>query len=321
MDDPILLNDWHPVARVEDVSERQPLKARLLGEDLVLWRAEGQAKVWQDLCIHRGTRLSLGRIEGDRLECPYHGWTYGADGRCVHIPAHPEQAPPAKARVKTYQAREQYGLVWACLGQPAQDVPPFPEWDDPAFRKVFCGPYPVQAAGPRIVENFLDVGHFPFVHEGILGDRSRPEIEEYEAERTAEGVVARGVRIYQPNGYGVGIGGPVSYTYKIFRPLTVYFIKESDGPCLSIFMAVTPHDPLHCTAWLWEAMNYGHDVPAAELSAFQDTIFGQDTPIVQSQRPELLPLDLQAELHLRSDRAAIAYRMWLRDLGLAYGTA
>jgi phenylpropionate dioxygenase-like ring-hydroxylating dioxygenase large terminal subunit len=309
------------VARAEAVTEAKPLAARLLGEDLVLWRAGGQALAWQDLCIHRGTRLSLGRIDGQRLECPYHGWTYGADGRCVHIPAHPEQAPPGKARVKTYLTREQYGMVWVCLGQPAQEPPPFPEWDDPAFRKIFCGPYALRAAGPRIVENFLDVGHFPFVHEGILGDRARPEIEDYEAHSGPEGVVARGVRIYQPNGYGVGQGGTVSYTYKVFRPLTAYFVKESDGPRLAIILLITPHDALESTVWMWEALNYSPEVPDAELRAFQDEIFGQDRPIVQSQRPELLPLDLQAELHLKSDRLAIAYRMWLRELGLTFGTA
>ena len=69
------------------------------------------------------------------------------------------------------------------------------------------------------------------------------------------------------------------------------------------------------------AMNYGHDIPAEELIAWQDEIFAQDRPIVQSQRPELLPLDLQAELHLRSDRTAIAYRKWLNELGLSFGTS
>jgi phenylpropionate dioxygenase-like ring-hydroxylating dioxygenase large terminal subunit len=56
------------------------------------------------------------------------------------------------------------------------------------------------------------------------------------------------------------------------------------------------------------------------MIAFQDQIFAQDRPILESQRPELLPLDLQAELHLRSDRTAIAYRRWLRQLGVRTGT-
>jgi phenylpropionate dioxygenase-like ring-hydroxylating dioxygenase large terminal subunit len=69
---------------------------------------------------------------------------------------------------------------------------------------------------------------------------------------------------------------------------------------------------------MWMAMNYE---PQGDMIAFQDKIFAQDRPIVESQRPELLPLDLQAELHLRSDRTAIAYRRWLRDLGVRTGTA
>ena len=69
------------------------------------------------------------------------------------------------------------------------------------------------------------------------------------------------------------------------------------------------------------AMNYGHDISEQELINWQDRIFAQDRPILQSQRPELLPLDLQAELHLRSDRTAIAYRRWLNQLGLTFGTA
>jgi phenylpropionate dioxygenase-like ring-hydroxylating dioxygenase large terminal subunit len=57
------------------------------------------------------------------------------------------------------------------------------------------------------------------------------------------------------------------------------------------------------------------------MIAFQDTVAAQDVPIVESQRPEKLPLDLQAELHLRSDKTSIAYRKWLNELGLTFGTS
>ncbi len=321
IDDPVLLNDWHPVATVELLRRRQVLGVRLLEEDIVLWQAGAQVLAWQDLCIHRGTRLSLGKVEDGTLACPYHGWTYDASGRCVHIPAHPDQVPPAKARVKPYQARVQYGLIWVCLGEPRQDMPPFPEWGDPSFRKILCGPYPVRASGPRIVENFLDIAHFPFVHEGILGDKAHPEISDYRAEVTPEGVVAQGVQVYQPDPYGTGQGDTVSYTYKALRPLTAYLLKESAGPRFSILLTITPHAATESTAWMWMTMNYGHDIPEEELRSWQDTIFSQDRPILESQRPELLPLDLQAELHLRSDRLAIAYRTWLNQLGVSFGTA
>src|SRR5947199_2492044 len=183
LDDPVLVDDWHPVAREEDLASGGPVAARLLGEDIVVWRSGDRYLAWRDICIHRGTRLSLGRVvAGDGLECAYHGWTYGADGRCTHIPAHPAQAPPAKACVATYQAKAAYGVVWATLGSGASGIPRFDLMEQAGHHVLLAGPYPVKAAGPRVIENFLDVGHFPFVHEGILGDRSRPEIEDYSAE-------------------------------------------------------------------------------------------------------------------------------------------
>ena len=319
--DPTLLADWHVVARASDLLPGRPAPARLPGTDLVLWQSNGRIHAWRDLCIHRGTRLSLGRVEDGCLVCPYHGWTYDETGQCVAIHAHPEQTPPAKARAETYHVQQRYGLIWVCLGEPASEIAPFPEWDDPVYRKIFCGPYAVQAAGPRIVENFLDIAHFPFVHEGILGDQAYPEIEEYQAEIRPDGVIAQGVRVYQPDPYGTGVGDTVAYTYRVHRPLTASLTKESAGPRFTILLMVTPHDLVGSSAWIWMAQNYGHDIPEEELVAYQDEIFLQDRPIVESQRPELLPLDLQAELHLRSDRTAIAYRRWLNQLGVTFGTA
>ncbi len=319
IDDPVLINDWHPVASLAQLKHQNILAVRLLGEDIVIWQTDEQVLAWQDLCIHRGTRLSLGTVKDDVLACPYHGWTYDATGRCIHIPAHPEQTPPEKAQAKSYQARIGYDLVWVSLGEPTHDLPSFPEWDKDEYRKLLCGPYPVQASGPRIVENFLDIAHFPFVHEGILGDQAHPEIEDYEAQIDPEGVIATGVRVYQPDPYGTGQGDTVAYTYKALRPLTAYLLKESVGPSFSILLMITPHETVESSAWMWMTMNYGHDIPADELIAWQDEIFSQDQPILESQRPELLPLDLQAELHLRSDRLAIAYRQWLNELGLTFG--
>lgn len=321
INDPVLLNDWHVVARVEDVAEGKLVGVRLLGENLVLWKVNGQILAWRDICIHRGTRLSLGRIEDNQVVCPYHGWTYNSEGHCVRIPAHPEQVPPAKAGVQTYQVRACYGLVWVSLGSPEQDVPTFPEWDDPSFRKVFCGPYPYRASGPRAIENFLDVAHFPYVHEGLLGDREHTAIEDYEASVGSDGVTADNIRIWQPDPDGLGQGAMVTYTYRVFRPLTAYFVKTSAGPKFAIYFAVTPVEEVECIGWMWLAMNYGYDVPEADLRGFEDRIVAQDIPIVESQRPELLPLDLQAELHLRCDRTAIAYRKYLRELGVTFGAA
>jgi phenylpropionate dioxygenase-like ring-hydroxylating dioxygenase large terminal subunit len=318
LDDPVMVEDWHPVARADDLSAGGPIGVRLLGEDLVLWRSGDEFFAWRDLCVHRGTRLSLGRVlEDARLECPYHGWTYGADGGCVLMPAHPTQAPPAKARVATFRAKAAYGVVWVTLGSGNTEIPRFALLDDPTHQVLMAGPYRVRASGPRVIENFLDVGHFPFVHEGILGDRARPEIEDYDATVNADGVLATGVKVFQPDPYATGQGSVVSYTYRVHRPLSASFIKHGEHS-FGMLLSVTPHDAVDSTAWMWMAMNYE---PASEMVEFQDRIFAQDRPILESQRPELLPLDLQAELHLRSDRTAIAYRRWLHQLGVRTGAS
>ena len=162
--------------------KRKPV--RLLEHDVVIWRNQDGVHAWQDLCVHRGSKLSFGRVVNDCLACPYHGWEYDSSGQCVRIPAHPGQPPPARAHTTVYPVKERYGLVWVCLGNPAQDVPAFPEWEDASFSKIPAGPYLYRAHGPRVVENFLDVAHFPFVHMGYLGDPSQTEIGDYEAEIT-----------------------------------------------------------------------------------------------------------------------------------------
>jgi phenylpropionate dioxygenase-like ring-hydroxylating dioxygenase large terminal subunit len=208
-------------------------------------------------------------------------------------------------------------VVWVTLGHGATEIPTFELLQNPAYHVVMAGPYRVKASGPRIIENFLDVGHFPFVHEGTLGDRARPEIEDYTARIDEGGVVATGVRVFQPDPYGTGRGSTVDYTYRAHRPLSASFIKHGEHS-FGMMLSVTPHDLVDSTAWMWMAMNYE---PEASIVEFQDRIFAQDRPILESQRPELLPVDLQAELHLRSDRTAIAYRKWLRELGVRTGIA
>jgi phenylpropionate dioxygenase-like ring-hydroxylating dioxygenase large terminal subunit len=321
IEDRVLLDDWHVVLRSSDLPEGGLLKARLLGEDLVVWRVGGVAHAWQDLCVHRGSRLSLGHVEGEYLVCAYHGWTYNSEGQCIRFPAHPEQEPPRTAHTVTYQTQEKYGYVWVSLGAPGVDVPSFPEWGDTTYRKIICRPFVYKASAPRAVENFLDVGHFPFVHEGLLGDKEHTAIEDYDVASDIEGIVASNVKVWQPDPDGTGVGKYVNYTYGTRRPFTAYFSKTSNGETYMIQLNVTPVDEFESIAWMCIGMNYSGNIPEGELMAFQERIVGQDIPVVESQRPERLPLDLQAELHLRSDRIAVAYRKWLRQLGLTFGTA
>src|SRR5579863_2176325 len=107
INDPVLINDWHVVATAGTLKEGQPLAVRLLDEDIVLWRVGEKIHAWRDVCLHRGTRLSLGKIENECLVCPYHGWTYNQDGQCIRFPAHPDQKPPQTARATSYRVQEQ----------------------------------------------------------------------------------------------------------------------------------------------------------------------------------------------------------------------
>ena len=321
IDDPVLKREWLPAADLSELNPNEPFGFRLLNEDLVLVHLEGGWECWLDLCVHRGTKLSLGKLTDGRLTCPYHGWAYGPGGACVHIPAHPDQAIPTKARTPRLPLHISSGIVWVAFEPPEHDPPALPEWKDGSFKKIPCGPFSVKASGPRVVENFLDVAHFAFVHEGYLGSKDHPEIPDYTVEHAPEGITSRDIEVYQPNPDGDGVGRWVNYTYTVFRPLVAYFRKNSGDKCLTIMLAVTPVSQLETTARFVLAMNYAHDTPDSERQAFQTTIFSQDQPILESQRPERLPLDLQAELHLRSDRMAIAYRQWLNELGLSFGTA
>ena len=300
----------------------------------VRWRCACSTRTWS--CGGSGTRctpgatsastaaprLSLGSVgvEDRTLACAYHGWTYGEDGRCVRFPAHPDQRPPGSARVTVYRVRRRYDWIWVSLGEPQHDVGPFPQWETPGFRLVHCGPYAIGAGGPRVVENFLDVTHFPFVHRGLLGDPAHPDVSDYVAEIGADGITARDISVWQPDPDGTGAGARVTYTYRVLRPLTAGFVKTSGGPQFAMYFTVTPVTERSSIAWLYVAMDYG-DLSDAQVRQFQDDIIAQDIPVVESQRPELLPLDLQAELHLRSDRTAIAYRRWLHELGVRVGTA
>jgi phenylpropionate dioxygenase-like ring-hydroxylating dioxygenase large terminal subunit len=321
LDDALLLREWFAVAWSREVVAGKPVARRVLGQDVVLWRSGGEVQCWRDLCVHRGAKLSLGVVKGECLVCPYHAWEYDRTGQCVLIPAQPNVPPPLKARAETYVARERYGMVWVCLGEPAGDVPAFAMGEAEGFRTVLAGPYAFKAKGPRVIENLFDVAHLGYVHAGLLGDPGRMEIEEYEVETAATGPVAKDIRIWQPDPDGTGRAALVSYKYWAAGPLTAGIEKVAGEQRFGILAQVVPVDEETVEVRMAIAMNYGLEIPETEIVAFQDRVTEQDRVVVESQRPEMLPLDLQAELHLRSDRMAIAYRRWLREIGLGYGTA
>ena len=319
--DPVLAREWMVVAASADLKDT-PLKVRLFGKDIVLWRSLSGIHAFRDLCIHRGTALSLGRVEDDTLVCPYHGWRYNGTGQCVRIPAQPDLAIPTKAKAERYHVQEKYDLIWVCMTDPVSDVP---HYDEAAanYKTIICGPYTVEAEPPRVIENFLDVSHLMWVHEGYLGVPSHAEIPDYHVHEKDGELVSDTIYVYQPDPDGRGKDLTNNYVYKVKRPLTAYFRKSDNDTddIFSMMLHATPNGPRQTTAYALLSRNYAFDTPDETFRSFQDTIFSQDERILLSQRPEDLPLDLAAELHIKSDRLAIAYRKYLRDLGVTTGVA
>lgn len=318
---------WHPLALAADVAQA-PVSALLLEQPVVLWRDEtGVVHALADQCPHRGARLSLGRVTAHgRLECPYHGWQFAAGGQCTHVPAMPSFVPPAVHCARSFEAREAYGLVWVRMASADTSLPAFPAEGDTRLRKLNCGPYDVAASAPRIVENFLDMAHFGFVHEGWLGSRDAPAIDDYRVEMTRSGLRATGCKAWQPqSNLHSTVPAQVEYTYEVTAPYAAVLTKVPeagttavDGWRESIALFICPATPVQSRVWFRLAVA-DFESPDEKLQAFQHTIFMQDQPVLESQMPQCLPLDPRAELHMAADKASSAYRRFLRHSGITFG--
>lgn len=319
---------WHPVALASDL-DSQPLAVRLLECDVVLWRDdEAAVHAWADQCPHRGARLSLGRVQDGQLECPYHGWQFDTSGQCVKVPALPNFKPPAAHCAKTYSAQEAHGLIWVRLSASGSSaaLPSFSAELDTRLRKLNCGPYDVATSAPRLVENFLDMSHFGFVHEGWLGMREATAIEDYKVEATPTGLLATQCKAWQPQSNVHSIApAQVEYSYEVTAPYSAVLTKVPeaatvalDGYRESIAMFVCPLSPETSRVWFRLAVA-DFESSDDKLRDFQHTIFMQDQPVLESQVPRRLPLDLRAELHTAADKASSAYRRHLKNLGITFG--
>ena len=260
-----LLNDWHVVATSEEVVPGKLVPTMLFGRELVAWRdTAGQAYVWEDLCIHRGARLSKGFIQSDRVVCPYHGWNY---------------------------------------------------------------------AGYRALENFIDPTHFPFVHAGVNGIMDQPDpIGPYDVFEKNGGLATSEVQVTQPYGDPREVPVMAYYAYQCLRPLVAYFKKRvvitdperasegSDEDRFCTFFTAQQVDETRSIVRICCAMNFSPQPTDADVRRRQDLVYAQDSAIVNTQRPERIPVDLRMELHHRTDLLGQKYRMWLRNMGVSYGT-
>ncbi|MEU8804385.1 aromatic ring-hydroxylating dioxygenase subunit alpha [Spirillospora sp. NPDC048819] len=315
----MLKNFWYAVEFADAVT-RAPKRVTCLGQDFVIYRKrDGGVVCLSDLCAHRGAALSRGKVVDDQIACPYHGWRYEPGGACTLIPANPEgRGIPKKARVDSYPVREEYGLIWAFLGDLPEDerppIPHFPEHDDPKFARVDVNMI-IEANYERTFENVVDAAHTPFVHGTRFGNPDKPQIPDYEITQDDWSAVAdimlspppaRGLwkRLYKKEGPSELVVTNGWYLPNIVK----LHVRLPFGD-----MILYDHNiPLSRDRTLVKIVGYRNFFTGrwADRDARRriESILLQDKPVVESQRPELLPYDLPAELHLRSDALQVAYR-------------
>jgi phenylpropionate dioxygenase-like ring-hydroxylating dioxygenase large terminal subunit len=169
------LNPWDPIAHAGDV--RTTLAVRLRGREIVLFRTErGRLAALDATCPHRGAPLDRGRVEGETLRCPYHGFAFGPDGLCVDVPSCAPSAIPAAARTPAHAIHESDGLVWIALDRAEADpglVPRLPGFGSGSPYRHVRGSFDFAAPIARVIENALDVAHTSFVHPLSFGNTER----------------------------------------------------------------------------------------------------------------------------------------------------
>ncbi|MDH3698652.1 MAG: aromatic ring-hydroxylating dioxygenase subunit alpha [Flavobacteriaceae bacterium] len=317
---------WHPVCYSSELGDA-PFGTFLLDEPVVIWRSsDGNVNAMKDLCIHRGTALSLGWVRNDCIVCPYHAWEYNIKGDCVLIPQAPDTPIPSKAKTPVYLCHEKYGLIWVAFKKPAYRLPDIPEFDNAAWKFVNTGPFNWDSDASRQVENFTDFGHFPWVHPGLLGEQNRPEVPDCKVE--VHGPVLH-YTIVRPESVNsedfpifankVNVDPERRSSYKLHLPYTIVLHVSWGGEEGMVYVFVSqPISANTCRGYCIIGRNYKLDEPDTIYQDFEEVIFGQDQRIVESQRPEQVPFDFAEELHLKFDAVAMNYRRAMKKEGLDY---
>ncbi|MGH4035232.1 Rieske 2Fe-2S domain-containing protein [Actinomycetota bacterium Odt1-20B] len=163
-------NQWYVAAWSSEVG-RELLGRTILGEPLALYRTEaGEPVALADRCVHRRYPLTAGSLDGDRLVCGYHGFTYDTAGTCVYVPG--QQRIPRTARVSSYPVAEVDAMVWVWIGDPERadtgTIPRAPHLAEAGWTTV-QGMEPIDADYMLLVDNLMDLSHETYLHGGYIG--------------------------------------------------------------------------------------------------------------------------------------------------------
>lgn len=180
----MFINFWYAAGRSADLTNA-PVKVRMLGQNFVLFRdSTGNAHCLSNVCTHRGGSLAGGKMRGDCVECPYHGWQFNGAGECVRIPSLGNDGKiPTRTKIDSYPVQEKYGLIFAFLGDlPEDERPPIMEIEEYGTEgwRATVQKFEWGIDYKRSIENSIDPAHNEFVHDthGFGGDNDDYQVHD-----------------------------------------------------------------------------------------------------------------------------------------------
>ena len=223
------------------------------------------------------------------------------------------------------EVQEKFGHVWTTLGKPDREFFDIPEFKQLERKYVGCGGIMVKASALRVVENFLDIGHFPYVHTDFLGSEPLTEVKDYRAEiRTdVDEVWADRITFHQDKAMLSATGGKsVEYMYRVVSPFNTILYKtcpEKPEEWDVIGLFAQPLDEKLCRVYAFMLV-FDSQNTETDLIHFQQMIFFQDIIILENQIPVGLPIYDGIERSIKADKTQLQYRKWLKQRGLEFGT-
>jgi phenylpropionate dioxygenase-like ring-hydroxylating dioxygenase large terminal subunit len=321
--DPALRHAWHPIGIAAHISEEvasqsRPFSTRVAGQSWAVLKLGGEWRAFPDRCPHRRVKLSQGHIDGDELECGYHGWRFDASGACTRVPALGADAVPPRGMAveKAYGVTERYGWLWLAPAAPIVELPYFPEFDNPEFSWGLLPPVPTTASAGVVADNFFDVAHFSYLHARTFGISVPVTVENYETARSGWNATLVHETTLHETATPDGIGDLRRATYTATAPLALHLRLEfpATGERSAVVLIATPVDEYATT--IYKAVAWPRAAGAAALAQQVDlelAIIAEDIAMIEHIAEPWLPLDLHAERHTKADRASVELRRLLTD--------
>ena len=322
----ILAHHWYPVARIQDVGDK-PQQVTLLDIKMALYKTKnGEIHLVRDICPHRGVPLSKGWVEDNHIVCPYHGLQYNEHGKCTKIPAQPDLTKISdRFSLTKFPVVQKFGLIWTSLFSRNESEANFPileTWDSVEHQSILPPYVDIQGSSGRQLEGFIDVAHFAWVHHEAFADRKNQVVPKYQTERKDYGLKSIYISDVSNYPHELQYLEPEGFLWKrefdVFPPfsatLTVYFPHAG---ILKILNACCPVSHNKTRLFVPLTRNFDTTGDLQAVYDFNAQIFVEDQEMVESQKPEELPLDITMEAHFEADRSSTTYRRILAEWGLS----